>query len=159
MIRQVGSKVVPDKKRNSILNMHDGIVQQCNIAKYYKLRGYTLPKIIKRGLHEKKNIENARNLSLRNDRNLMKVVNEQRSRPAYVITSTYNRFAPVELRVRTAPRTLRCVRIKDYFAVSKPYLSQKNCVTVLHGLTIMKNRTTYTGINLCLVTSSHSLCV
>ena len=122
------SKEVSKERRQMILDMVDIGLKQVDTANYYHMAKSTISNIVKAGRIEKEAETRGqnRNLSSRDTRILLKVVDKLRFKPVHRIASANNQFAPDPVSVRTVRRTLKDNGIRNYTNSSKPYLSPKN---------------------------------
>ena len=128
MVRQRGAKEISEERRQTILNMQDIRLRQCDIVQYYIMPQSTVSNIICRGRIPKitKNIELKMKLTSRATRTLLKTVSENKFQSSSVIASIYNKYSYVAISARAVRRTLKRNGIRNYAAASKPFLSSKN---------------------------------
>ncbi len=80
MVYQRGAKEISEERRQTILDMHDISVGQCDIVQYYKMPQSTVSNIIRRGRIPKrtKNSGPKMKLTSRATRTLLKTVPEKK---------------------------------------------------------------------------------
>ena len=128
MVRTKGASNVSEEQKQRILDLTAIGVKQKTIVEYYGMKQSTVANIVRRERNNNESLQRGRKLKLseRAQRALLKLVRENRFKPLHYITAEFNKFSPCTVSVKTVKRYLHRHGIRNYVAVSKPFLSKNN---------------------------------
>lgn len=133
MARKTGSKQVSPERCQAIIDMKRNGLKHRVIADYYEMPISTISGIISRYRNKTstKIIEKRgrkRKISKRSCRLLQNYVRNHRFMPLHALVAEFKKFTKIIVHVSTMRRCLHRLHLRNYRAVSKPFLSHKNII-------------------------------